>query len=99
MKALLLSAGMAAGLGAVAFSPAYAAPIAAHGVVLAPTVTSDVACRTVKKIVTRNGVRRVTTTRVCDRPRTYVERRRVYRGGRYYYEPVRPGIGIGVTIR
>jgi hypothetical protein len=106
MKRFLLPAGMALGLGALAFSPANAAPIATHGVVLAPTVTSDVGCRTVKKIMTRNGVRRVTTTRICDRDRysrnRYVERRRVYRHGpRYERRHYRsePGLSIGIGVR
>jgi hypothetical protein len=97
MKGLLLSTTFAAGLGALAMGPANAAPISTHGVIVAPAGATDVACRTVKRVVVRNGVRRVTTTKDCGRP--VVQRRRVYRNGRYYYEPYRPGVGIGINIR
>jgi hypothetical protein len=97
MKGLLLSTTLAAGFGVFAMAPANAAPIATHGIVAAPASVTDVACRTVKRTVVRNGVRRVTTTKDCGR--TTVKRRRVYRNGRYYYEPVSPGVSIGIGIR
>lgn len=94
MKGFILSAAAAGLFGAMAMAPANAAPIATHGVILAPAGASDVACRTVKRTVVRNGVRRVTTTRECGR--TTVQRRRVFRNGRYYYEPIRPGVSINI---
>ncbi|MET0314049.1 MAG: hypothetical protein ABW275_06605, partial [Hansschlegelia sp.] len=67
MKKFLLSAGLAFGLGVAAFTPAEAAPISTRGAIAAPAATADVDCRTVRKTVYRNGVKRVTTTRECDR--------------------------------
>ena len=99
MKALILSTGVAAAMGVVALGSASAAPIATHGVIAAPAVTSDVACRTVKKTVFRNGMKRVTTTKQCDgmgRPgaRVYVAPRR------YSARPYRrPGVSVGIGIR
>ena len=95
MKGFILSAGVAGLFGAMAMAPASAAPIATHGVILAPAGASDVACRTVKRTVVRNGVRRVTTTQECSRPQAQ-QRRRVFRNGRYYYEPMRPGLSINI---
>jgi hypothetical protein len=96
MKGLILSATMAAGLGLFAAGSANAAPIATHGVIVAPAVTTDVACRTVKKVVVRNGVRRVTNSRVCNRGP--VVRKRVVRRG-YGYRAPRPGVRIGIGVR
>lgn len=96
MRAYILSTGLAAALGVFAMGPANAAPIATHGVIAAPAVTSDVACRTVKKTVIRNGVRRVTTTRECTRGP--VVRERVY-GARRYYGPRRYDSAPGISIR
>jgi hypothetical protein len=100
MKGLILSTSLAAALGAFAFAPASAAPIATHGTILAPVVATDVACRTVKKTVWSRGVKRVTTSRTCDRPR-YVERRVYHRDRRYGYSRpyVRPGVSIGIGVR
>lgn len=95
MKGLILSATMAAGLGLFAAGSAVAAPIATHGVILAPAATTDVACRVVKRTVIRNGVRRVTTTRDCGRT---VVRKRVVRRG-YGYRAPRPGVRIGIGVR
>lgn len=91
MKGFILSAGVAGLLGATAMAPASAAPIATHGVIVAPAVTTDVACRVVKKTVIRNGVRRVTTTRDCGR------RAGVYVAPKRYYR--RPSSGITVRVR
>lgn len=92
MRTFLLAAGVAAAMGAFAIAPASAAPIATHGVIVAPAATTDVACRTVKKVVFRNGVKRVTTTQQCSRP---VFRERVVVGPRRRA----PAVGIGVRIR
>ncbi len=92
MRTFLLATGAAAILGAFAMSPASAAPIATHGVIVAPAATTDVACRTVKKVVFKNGVKRVTTTQQCSRP---VYRERVVVGPRRRA----PAVGIGVRIR
>ncbi|WP_271166750.1 hypothetical protein [Hansschlegelia plantiphila] len=81
MKTFLIATGMALGLGAFALAPAEAAPISTRAAIAAPTATSDVACRVVKKTVYRNGVRRVTTSKTCDR-------------GGYGYGP-RPAYGYG----
>jgi hypothetical protein len=100
MKGLILSTSLAAALGAFAIAPASAAPIATHGTIVAPAIATDVGCRTVKKIVVSRGVKRVTTSRICDRPR-YVERRRYYRDRPYGYSRpyVRPGVSIGIGVR
>ena len=60
---------------------------------LAPAATTDVACRTVKKTVVRNGVRRVTTSRECTRGPAYGKR--VYVAPRRYTRPA-PGLTIRV---
>ncbi|MFC7052345.1 hypothetical protein ACFQI3_06550 [Hansschlegelia quercus] len=113
MKKFLLSAGLAFGLGVVAFAPAEAAPISTRAAVAAPASTADVDCRTVRKTVYRNGVKRVTTTRECDRgygDRGYGDRRygdRYDRRGPGFYSErrvVRPGYGYdrprpGLNIR
>lgn len=97
MKGFILSVGVAGLLGAMAMAPANAAPIATHGVIVAPAATTDVACRTVKKVVVSRGVRRVTTSRQCSpgagvyvAPRGYYAPRRAYR---------RPSTGITVRVR
>lgn len=99
MKTLILSTGFAALLGAMAIAPANAAPIATHSVVVAPSMTSDVACRTVKRTTFRNGVKRTVTSQECSRPR--VVERRVYRDDRPRYRhydrrPARPGLSINI---
>lgn len=95
MRNILLSAGVAGAMGVLAMGSANAAPIAVHGVIAAPAVTTDVACRTVKKVVVKNGVRRVTTTQQCTR--APVVSRRVYVAPRRYYRPApRPGIVVRV---
>lgn len=101
MKSLILSTGVAAAMGVIAMGSANAAPISTHGMIAAPAVTSDVACRTVKKTVFRNGVKRVTTSKQCDgmgRPgaRVYVAPRRYYARPRPYR---RPGVSVGIGIR
>ena len=90
MRTLILSTGFAAAMGAFAMAPASAAPIATHGVIGAPAATTDVACRTVKKVVIKNGVKRVTTTQQC------TPAARVYVAPRRYYRPARPGITVRV---
>lgn len=102
MKSILLSTGFAAMLGAFAIAPASAAPIATHGVVLAPAGATDVACQTVRRTTYRNGVKRVVTSRECSRDR-YVERRvyredrRGFRGDRRDYRRYdRPGLNINI---
>lgn len=103
MKTILLSTGLAAALGVFAMAPASAAPIATHGVVLAPAGATDVACRTVTKTTYRNGVKRSVTSRECSRDR-YVERR-VYRDRGYrtydrgYRSYDRPRSGLSINIR
>lgn len=108
MKGLILSAGLALGLGGLSLTPAAAAPLAPVGVVVAPSLVDNVACRTVTKSVRRNGVTRITKTQQCDRPR-YSQRRvygnsrrvydrRVYRNDRPYYRPApRPGFTVRVN--
>lgn len=96
MKTFLLSAGLALGLGAVALSPAEATPLAMRGAIAAPTATTDVACRVVKKTVYRNGVKRVTTTRECGRPGWRSDRRYDRRDFRDHHRP-RPGISVHVN--
>lgn len=92
MRTFILSTGAAAAMGLFAMGSANAAPIAVHGVIAAPAVTTDVACRMVKKTVVRNGVRRVTTTRSCT-----PTARRVYVAPKRYYRPApRPGITVRV---
>lgn len=94
MRTFILSTGAAAAMGLFAVGSANAAPIAVHGVIAAPAVTTDVACRMVKKTVVRNGVRRVTTTRTCS---PVVGARRVYVAPKRYYRPApRPGITVRV---
>lgn len=66
MKNLLISAGLALGLGAVSFASANAAPIT-RATVVAPAATSDVGCRTVKRVTYRNGMKRVVSSQECDR--------------------------------
>jgi hypothetical protein len=101
MKKFLLSAGLAFGLGVAAFAPAEAAPISTRGAIAAPAATADVDCRTVRKTVYRNGVKRVTTTRECDRDRGFGRDRdyRDHRVGRpgYGYGRPRPGLNIHVN--
>lgn len=100
MKALILSTGLAAAMGVFAMGSAGAAPIATHGVIQAPAGVTGVACRTVKKTVFRNGVKRVTTTKQCDgmgpRAGVYVAPRRAYVQPRPYR---RPGVSVGIGIR
>ncbi|GLK79486.1 hypothetical protein [Methylopila turkensis] len=100
MKTLLLSTGLAFGLGVFALAPASAAPVV-KSTVVTTGVVSDSACRMVEKRVRRNGVVRITRTRECTRPR--VVERRVYRDNRryaprpYYRPDPRPGISIRVN--
>lgn len=95
MRTFILSTGFAAAMGAFAMAPANAAPIATHGVVAAPAFTSDVACRTVKKVVVSRGVKRVTTRQECTR--APMMRKRAYVAPRRYYRPApRPGITVRV---
>ena len=90
MKAILLSTGFATAMGFAALTSANAAPIATHGVIAAPEVTTQVQCRTVKRVVYRGGVKRVTTTRSC------APAARVYVAPRRYYRAPRPGITVRV---
>jgi hypothetical protein len=102
MKTLLLSTSLALGLGAFALAPASAAPIAAGGVVAAPSATVDVACRTVEKRVRRGNRTVITRVRECGRDRyerrdRYVERRRYWRDGGYrHYDRREPGISVRI---
>ncbi len=101
MKGLILSAGLALGLGGLSLAPAAAAPLAPVGVVVAPSLVDQVACRTVTKSVRRNGVTRITKTQQCT-PNRYGQRRvydrRVYRNDRPYYRPApRPGFTVRVN--
>lgn len=108
MKGLILSAGLALGLGGLSLAPAAAAPLAPAGVFAAPTLVDQVACRTVTKSVRRNGVTRITKTQQCT-PNRYGQRRyygnggrvydrRVYRSDRPYYRPApRPGFTVRVN--
>ncbi|MBB3973877.1 hypothetical protein [Hansschlegelia beijingensis] len=102
--ALLSAAALALGLGAFAAAPASAAPIATHATIAAPAAVSDVACRTVRKTVWRNGVKRTVTSRECDRAnrswrRDRVVERRYRPGPRPYYRPAPPRPGIGIYVR
>lgn len=92
MRTLLLSTGFAVAMGAFAMGSANAAPISTRVVVAAPAAITDVACRQVKKVVFKNGVKRVTTFQECSRP---VVRERVVVGPRRRA----PVVGIGVNIR
>ncbi|GLK79487.1 hypothetical protein [Methylopila turkensis] len=84
MKNIILSTALAAGLGALAFAPASAAPIGARGTIAVSPAVTDVACRTVEKRVTRNGMTRITRQQECTRDRDRYERR-VYRDDRRRY--------------
>lgn len=88
MNRMIALAASAAGLSVFAITPSVAAPTMPHQGLSAPSTIENVACRTVKKTVWKNGKKRVVTTRSCDRPR------RVFRNGRWYYD--RPGIGIRI---
>lgn len=95
MKTILLSTGVALGLGLLATAPSSAASLPLHAPFAGQGLVSDVACRTVTRRVTRpNGTVRVTRSRVCDRP-VYRERR-VYRDRMYRPAP-RPGVSIRVN--
>ncbi len=109
MKNLLLSTALAAGLGALALAPASAAGVTVKAPVAMQPVATDVACRTVEKRSTRNGVTKIVRTRECEDDysdrRDYGDDRRVYRedGRRYVdrrdyrrdrYEDARPGLNI-----
>ncbi len=82
MKTLLLSTTLAAGLGAMALSPASAQ------VTVSPGYDNGRDCRMVERTVIRDGVKRVTRERVCDRDRydRYSDRR---------YDD-RPGINLNL---
>lgn len=83
MKKLMLSTALAAGLGALALSPASAGMLGKSAVV-APSATSDVDCRTVERRTTRHGVTKITRTRECsDDRRSYRDRDRYDRDDRY----------------
>ena len=104
MKSFILSTSLALGLGALALSPASAGPISKTTIV-APAVTSDVACRTVERRVRNGGTVRITRSQVCDSPRRTVERRvyrddrRVYRDRRDYRRDYRRNDAPGFSIR
>lgn len=100
MKFIAAAAGLALGLGSLALAPAaQAAPLSAPARVVAPSVVSDVACRTVtRRVVRPNGTVRYVRTRTCDRWRRPAYRERRYYHGRRYYRPApRPGVTIRVN--
>lgn len=98
MKTLILSAGLALGLGAAVTTTANAAPISTPSIVVAPASAGDVACRTVKKVTVRNGVKKVVTSQSCgdDRRPNHVERRVIRRDRDFDHRP-RPGLSIRVN--
>lgn len=88
MKTFLLSASLALGLGALALSPASAAPIV-KSTVVSSNVATDAACRTVERRVRSGGVTRITRTRECSSDRPRFSERRVYRERRFDNGPRR----------
>lgn len=96
MKTVLLTTSVAAAIGALSMGAANAAPIATHGTIVAPSASTEAACRTVKRTVWRGGVKRVTTTRSCSPTAGYYAPRRYY-APRPYYRPARPGITVRVN--
>ncbi|MFD1332816.1 hypothetical protein ACFQ4O_12495 [Methylopila musalis] len=99
MKTVLLSCGVALGLGLCAAAPASAAPWTRAAPLAAPVVVSDVACRTVvRRVVRPNGTVRMERTRTCTETRRPVYReRRVYRDRPQYRPAPRPGVTIRVN--
>ncbi len=105
MKALILTAGLALGMGMMSLAPASAAALVMTPTVAAPSMVSDVACRMVERRVSRPGPDRVTRTRVCDDRGRYGYRsdrrvygeRRVYRERNVYRPAPRPGLSIRVN--
>lgn len=69
MKSLFLSTALAAGLGALALSPASAGALTTKAPMAVSPMTTTVDCRMVEKRVSRNGVTRITKSRECDNDR------------------------------